>query len=247
MKPDNAEKRAAFLSSVEVFNVNTGCWEQRATRGTPPLGVWGYSCVAVRDDLYYFGGLCDGDLCHYGKYCLYNSVHTLSTSTLQWRTLSPTTSEDGAPMKKSHCGVVHFTVEEEDLLFVVGGFASCQEKAQCRQNERPARTDEQHVFSLSTSECTLPTIASIVKFLMDGISMLGAYTNNFKGVSSVSLKSRGSGEAAPRCCRVYSFSDSFRCHFLCFITQFIWLLRQHAYVGSTYSSVWLLWLEYLDL
>ena len=54
---DSAEKRA-FLSSVEVFNVNTGCWEQRTTRGTPPLGVRGYSCVAVRNDLYYFGGEC---------------------------------------------------------------------------------------------------------------------------------------------------------------------------------------------
>ena len=41
---DSAEKRQ-FFSSVEVFDVNTGCWEQRTTRGTPPLGVWGYSCV----------------------------------------------------------------------------------------------------------------------------------------------------------------------------------------------------------
>ena len=35
---DSAEKRQ-FFSSVEVFDVNTGCWEQRTTRGTPPLGV----------------------------------------------------------------------------------------------------------------------------------------------------------------------------------------------------------------
>ena len=96
-----AEKRA-FLSKV-VFNLNTGYWEQCATHGTPPLGVWGYSCVVVRKDLYYFGGEC-------GRHgCYYNSVHTLSTSTLQWRMMVPTTSEDGAPMKKSGCGVVHFT------------------------------------------------------------------------------------------------------------------------------------------
>ena len=37
---DSAEKRQ-FFSSVEVFDVNTGCWEQRTTRGTPPLGVMG--------------------------------------------------------------------------------------------------------------------------------------------------------------------------------------------------------------
>ena len=54
---DSAEKRQ-FYSSVEVFDVNTGCWEQRTTRGTPPLGVYGYSCVAVRNELHYFGGYC---------------------------------------------------------------------------------------------------------------------------------------------------------------------------------------------
>ena len=54
---DSAEKRQ-FFSSVEVFDVNTGCWEQRTTRGTPPLGVKGYSCVAVRNELHYFGGWC---------------------------------------------------------------------------------------------------------------------------------------------------------------------------------------------
>ena len=66
---DSAEKRQ-FFSSVEVFDVNTGCWEQRTTRGTPPLGVKGYSCVAVRNELHYFGGECG----HRG--CYHNSVHT---------------------------------------------------------------------------------------------------------------------------------------------------------------------------
>ena len=36
--------------------------------------------------------------------------------------LATTTSEDGAPMKKSGCGIVYFTDEEEDLLFVAGGY-----------------------------------------------------------------------------------------------------------------------------
>ena len=147
----DSAKKLAFLSSVEVFNVNTGRWEQRTTCGTPPLGVWGYSCVAVRNDLYYFGGECGhGD-------CYHNSVHTLSTSTLQWRMLAPTTSEDGAPMKKSGCGVVHFTDEEEDLLFVVGGYgptpSSRQRGAQYKQaNKDYVHTNEQHIFCLSTSE-----------------------------------------------------------------------------------------------
>ena len=88
---DSAEKRQ-FFSSVEVFDVNTGCWEQRTTSGTPPLGVTGYSCVAVRNDLHYFGGWCGHGDCFYDsghKDCYYNSVHALSTSTLQWRMLAP--------------------------------------------------------------------------------------------------------------------------------------------------------------
>ena len=147
---ESAEKQA-FFSNVEVFNVNTGCWEQRATSGTPPLGIRGYSCVAVGNDLHYFGGECTHSDCYH------NSVHTLSTSTLQWRMLAPTTSEDGAPMKKSGCGVVHFTDQEEDLLFAVGGRGSTQsfrqQGAQYQKDGTYTLTNEQHIFSLSTCEC----------------------------------------------------------------------------------------------
>ena len=149
---DSAEKRQ-FFSSVEVFDVNTGCWEQRSTtRGTPPLGVASYSCVAVRNELHYFGGWCG----HSGG-CYHNSVHTLSTSTLQWRMLAPSTTEGGAPMQKARCGMVHFTYGEEDLLYVVGGYAhaapsSPQHGAQYQQYHSGIRTNEQHIFSLSTSE-----------------------------------------------------------------------------------------------
>ena len=146
---DSAEKRQ-FFSSVEVFDVNTGCWEQRTTRGTPPLGVKGYSCVAVRNELHYFGGWCGH------RDCYHNSVHTLSTSTLQWRMLAPST-EGGAPMQKDHCGMVHFTDGEEDLLYVVGGRgcaapSSPQHGAQYQPVYSGVRTNEQHIFSLSTSE-----------------------------------------------------------------------------------------------
>ena len=148
---DSAEKRQ-FYSSVEVFDVNTGCWEQRTTCGTPPLGVQGYSCVAVKNELHYFGGWCghSGDCCH-------NSVHTLSTSTLQWRMLAPSTTEGGAPMQKQWCGMVHFTDREEDLLYVVGGYghaapSSPQHGAQYQPEGDRVRTNEQHIFSLSTSE-----------------------------------------------------------------------------------------------
>ena len=149
---DSAEKRQSF-SSVEVFDVNTGCWEQRTTSGTPPLGVWGIACVAVRNDLHYIGGWCG----HFDSECYHNSVHTLSTSTLQWRMLAPSTTEDGAPMKKKWCGMVHFTDGEEDILYVVGGWgpvvpSSRQHGAQYESVYDGVRTNEQHIFSLSTSE-----------------------------------------------------------------------------------------------
>ena len=141
----------SFLSNVEVFNVSTGYWEQRTTRGTSPLGIRGCSCVAVRNVLYYFGGKCSHDGCYH------NSVHTLNTSTLQWRMLAPTTSENGAPMKKWGCGLVHFTDEEEGLLFVVGGYGEVlphpqQRGAQYQRTDNHLSTNEQHIFCLSTSE-----------------------------------------------------------------------------------------------
>ena len=162
---DDAEKRQ-FFSSVEVFDLNTGCWERRTTSGTPPLGVVGYSCVAVRNndhhELHYFGGECArcGRLSRF-----HNSVHSLNTSTLEWKTLAPSTTEEGAPMKKYHCGMVHFAdiVDEqvqEDFLYVVGGWglsipSSQQPGAQYRKKEciyNGVCTNEQHIFSLTTSK-----------------------------------------------------------------------------------------------
>ena len=62
-------------------------------------------------------------------------------------------------MKKSGCGVVYFTDEEEDLLFVVGGYgptpSSHQHGAQYDQDKNYNHlvyTNEQHIFCLSTSE-----------------------------------------------------------------------------------------------
>ena len=56
------------------------------------------------------------------------------------------------------CGMVHFTYGEEDLLYVVGGWghaapSSPQHGAQYQQYPSGGvRTNEQHIFSLSTSE-----------------------------------------------------------------------------------------------
>ena len=148
---DSAEKRQ-FFSSVEVFDVNTGCWEQRTTRGTPPLGVKGYSCVAVRNELHYFGGWCG----HSG--CYHNSVHTLSTSTLQWRMLAPSTTEGGAPMQKIAVEWCTSLMERRtSCMWWEGGVLlphhhHNMEHSINQMDIGGVRTNEQHIFSLSTSE-----------------------------------------------------------------------------------------------
>ena len=143
--PSNARRyhsneRRAFLSRVDVFNLQRGSWEQQNTSGLPPLGVEGYACVAVDSDLHYFGGYCGHDECYH------NSVHKLSTSSLQWSVLAPTTAEGRGPMKKGFCGMVAFRDAEEEFLFVVGG------KGPTPSSRQPVSTNEQHMFSLNTSE-----------------------------------------------------------------------------------------------
>ena len=151
---DSPEKKE-FLSSVDVFQSDCGDWIRRETSGTPPLGVDKYCCAAVGDSLYYFGGYCGHDKCYH------NSVHKLSTSSLQWMMLSPSTSESGAaPMRKISSGMVAFRDGEEDILCVVAGYSTLspshrQSGAQYIEADYGVTwCNEQHMFSLSTSEYT---------------------------------------------------------------------------------------------
>ena len=107
--------------------------------------------VLYGDDLHFFGGHCGH------RSCYHNGVHKLSTSSLQWAMLSPTTSEDGAPMKKAYCGMVAFKDGEEAILFVVGGSGTTPSSRQPGAQYEEifsgcVRTNEQHMFTLSTSE-----------------------------------------------------------------------------------------------
>ena len=146
---DSPEKRE-FLSSVDVFQSDCGDWIRRETSGTPPLGVMGNCCAAVGDSLYYFEGYCGHDKCYH------NSVHKLSTSSLQWMMLSPSTSESEAPMRKGGSGMVAFRDGEEDILCIVAGYGPTpthhQPGAQYKTSRGSDWCNEQHMFSLSTSE-----------------------------------------------------------------------------------------------
>ena len=150
---DSQEKRR-FTSCVEVFHSERGDWTRQTTSGTPPLGVRGYGCTAVGDALHFFGGYCN-----HGK-CCHNSIHSLSTSSLHWVELSPTTSDGGAPMRKAYCGTVAFKDGEEDILYIVAGYGpnpsyhqpGAQYKASIYTGRDCVICNEQHMFSLSTSE-----------------------------------------------------------------------------------------------
>ena len=147
---DSPDKRE-FLSRVDVFQSYCGDWIRRETSGTAPLGANGYCCAAVGDSLYYFGGYCGHDKCYH------NSVHKLSTSSLQWMMLSPSTSGSGTPMRKSGSGMVAFRDGEEDILCIAAGYSILtqshrQSGAQYETDYGSTRCNEQHMFSLNTSE-----------------------------------------------------------------------------------------------
>ena len=152
----NVHDMRRFISCVEVFHCETGVWIHQPTSGAPPLGVRGYGCTAVGDTLHFFGG--NSNHMHAGNKVYHNGIHSLSTSSLHWVELSPTTSEGGAPMRKSYSGTVAFKDGEEDILYVVAGFGPTpsyrQPGAQYEATgyKDRVRCNEQHMFSLSTSE-----------------------------------------------------------------------------------------------
>ena len=51
---DSRQKRK-IASFVDIFDLKSGNWKQEPTSGTPPLGIGGYACAAVDDELHYFG------------------------------------------------------------------------------------------------------------------------------------------------------------------------------------------------
>ena len=110
------KKRDGLYPVWRCSTLERGDWTRQPTSGAPPLGVRGYACTAVGDALHFFGGRCNHDDCYH------NSIHSLSTSSLHWVELSPTTSEGGAPMRKGYCGTVAFKDGEEDILYIVAGY-----------------------------------------------------------------------------------------------------------------------------
>ena len=84
--------------------------EKQHTTGTPPPGVCGYGSCSSGTDIYYFGGYCGHPSCYH------NSLFCLSTATLVWDELVPTT-EHCRPMQKAYGALLAF----DDQLLAFGG------------------------------------------------------------------------------------------------------------------------------
>ncbi|XP_019860823.1 PREDICTED: acyl-CoA-binding domain-containing protein 5-like [Amphimedon queenslandica] len=92
---DSTEKRK-FTNTIQHFTASSGQWFARETTGVPPLGVTAYSCTAINDHLYYFGGYCNHDN------CFHNSITRLDAISLQWSEIEPTDSTK--PVMRRGCG-----------------------------------------------------------------------------------------------------------------------------------------------
>ena len=144
------DEKWRLTSQVQIFNITSGKWDSKPTRGNPPLGVYRYSCTTFNNKIYYFGGWCGHDNCHH------NSLNELDTSTLTWIHISST--DDRRPvMKRGHSGVMLTEYGGVHRLLVIGGTGSppSTKLPQAQYIQLPSdrvRTNEQNLYNMSTSK-----------------------------------------------------------------------------------------------
>ena len=144
------DEKGKFISQVQIFNITSGKWDTKPTRGNPPLGVVGYFCTTLKNKIYYFGG----DCCH--DTCFHNSLNELDTSTLTWTQISPT--NDRRPVMKRAYGSMMLTEHGGvHCLLVIGGIGSLPSTklSQVQYIQLPCgkvHTNEQNLYNISTSK-----------------------------------------------------------------------------------------------
>ena len=146
---DSEEKRK-LTSNIQHFTPSTGQWVSRATTGTPPLGVSAYSCTAIDDQLYYFGGRCGHDICYH------NNITQLDTVSLQWRELEPTDATRPVMMRAAG-GMISLEHDGVHHLLMIGGVGSepAVQLPHYQYNRLPSgkcRTSEHSMYNLSSSK-----------------------------------------------------------------------------------------------
>ena len=102
-------------SAVEVFDLESLSWNSVSTTGVPPAAVMQYSCCSLGSKMYTFGGSCKPSDCYH------NDLFALDTLNKEWRQVDCTVSKS-SPMKKQGAGMISFTSNNEECLFVFGGF-----------------------------------------------------------------------------------------------------------------------------
>ena len=101
--------RKKLPSTIEIFEPYLETWEKYPATGEPPPGLYFGACTSLLDSLYWFGGSDSSSL--------YNSLHRLDSTTLEWRKIQPLNKAYG-PMRKYGCKMVSFL---QDRLATFGG------------------------------------------------------------------------------------------------------------------------------
>ncbi|XP_019852228.1 PREDICTED: uncharacterized protein LOC109582077 isoform X1 [Amphimedon queenslandica] len=151
---DSLQKRE-LTSTVDVYQLSTADWSSHLTRGTPPLGVAGYSCTTSHSNIYYFGGWCGHDDCYH------NTLNVLNTIKMQWTLCS---NAEQLLMKKGYAGMVLLEFDAAEYLVIIGGYGSAptvyHPQFQYDQlNDGRVHTNEQLLYNVSTKQFIVPSVS----------------------------------------------------------------------------------------
>ncbi|XP_019858502.1 PREDICTED: uncharacterized protein LOC105314548 [Amphimedon queenslandica] len=151
---DSLQKRE-LTSRVDVYQLSTADWSSHLTRGTPPLGVTGYSCTTSHSNIYYFGGGCGHDDCYH------NTLNVLNTIKMEWTSCS---NAKQSLMKKCRAGMISLEFNGAEYLVIIGGFGSTptvyHPQFQYDQlSDGDVRTNEQLLYNVSTGQFTVPSVS----------------------------------------------------------------------------------------
>ena len=148
-KVHDSDRKKELTSNIELYHLPSGQWNIKPTSGKPPLGVIGYSCSAVNDKIYYFGGDCGHDNCYH------NSLNELDTVTAKWKELQPT-NDDILVMTRGYVGMI--TIEDDGIhcLLMIGGLGSptveLPDTEYVQLPDGTVYTNEQNMYNLFTGK-----------------------------------------------------------------------------------------------
>ena len=130
---ENKDGKPFPASQVEVFDINTGLWEQKITHGPTPTGVIYGGYTVIGNALYTFAGRGEGRT-------YFNDLHKLDLNSMGWTKLHPKNPENGPPEMRG-CGMV---ANGKDSLVVFSGYTGTNQY-----------TNNLYKYSLSTGKFAL--------------------------------------------------------------------------------------------